>query len=348
MRILIVTVQVPFVRGGAEVLAEGLRNALVAAGHQTETVAIPFKWYPPERILDHMLACRLFDLSESAGNRLDRVIGLKFPAYLIPHPNKVLWLVHQHRSAYDLWSSPLGDLVQFPHGAQVRDAIRNADQQFIPQAKAVYTIAENVSHRLRVFNGIDSTPLYHPPQNAEKFYTATPEEYLYFPSRLWPTKRQALVLEALAHTRQPVTVRFAGTADNPAYGDELHYKAKELKVHQRVQWLGSVSEEEKRSQYARCLGVLFPPHDEDYGYITLEAMLAAKPVVTCSDSGGPLEFVLNEKTGLIVEPTPEALAAAMDKLWQDRDRARAWGQAGGERYEALNISWQTVVQRLAA
>ena len=40
-----------------------------------------------------------------------------------------------------------------------------------------------------------------------------------------------------------------------------------------------------------ALGVIFPPLDEDYGYVTLEAMLAAKPVITCTDSGGPLEFV---------------------------------------------------------
>src|SRR5437773_2205296 len=129
MRILIATVQVPFVRGGAEVLAEGLRDALHREGHQAEIVAIPFKWYPPERILDQMLACRLLDLTESSGTPVDRVIGLKFPAYLIPHPNKVLWIVHQHRSAYDLWDHPLGDLINFPNGVQVRDAIRLADQE---------------------------------------------------------------------------------------------------------------------------------------------------------------------------------------------------------------------------
>ena len=67
MRIVIATVQVPFVRGGAEVLAEGLREVLQAQGHEAEIVTIPFKWYPPERILDHMLICRLLDLTESSG-----------------------------------------------------------------------------------------------------------------------------------------------------------------------------------------------------------------------------------------------------------------------------------------
>src|SRR5215218_7753942 len=108
MRILITTVQVPFIRGGAEILAEGLRDALRSEGHQPEIVAIPFKWYPPERILDHMLAGRLLDLTETSGVCVDRVIGLKFPAYLVNHPNKVIWLLHQHRTAYELWDSPMG------------------------------------------------------------------------------------------------------------------------------------------------------------------------------------------------------------------------------------------------
>src|SRR5205823_9782786 len=87
MRVVIATVQVPFIRGGAELHAEVLREALLAAGHQAEIVAVPFKWYPAQTILDHMLACRLFDLSEVAGTRVDLLIGLRFPAYLIPHPN---------------------------------------------------------------------------------------------------------------------------------------------------------------------------------------------------------------------------------------------------------------------
>src|SRR5688572_32084642 len=84
MRILIGTTHVPFIRGGAEAHAEGLRDALIAAGHEAEIVAVPFKWYPPEKILEHMLACRLLDLTEVAGLPVDLFIGLKFPAYLIP------------------------------------------------------------------------------------------------------------------------------------------------------------------------------------------------------------------------------------------------------------------------
>jgi glycosyltransferase involved in cell wall biosynthesis len=346
VRILIATVQVPFIRGGAEILAESLQKALIASNHEAEIVAVPFKWYPPERILDHLLACRLLDITEFAGNRVDRVIGLKFPAYLIPHPDKVLWLIHQHRTAYDLWDHTLGDLKRFPNGLQIREAIRHADIRLIPQAKAIFTISCNVATRLKKYCGIESTPLYHPPYAAERFHCAKPERYLFFPSRLNEAKRQALVLEAMAHTRQPVRVRFAGTPDRTPYGDYLKTLAAKFNVPDRVEWLGTVTEDQKVSLYARSLAVVYPPFDEDYGYVTLEAMLSSKPVLTCTDSGGPLEFVTHRENGLIAEPNPGALAAAMDEVWLDPRQARAWGQAGRSFYDARDITWQNVVGRL--
>lgn len=349
MRILIATTQVPFIRGGAEAHAEGLRDALCAAGHEAEIVAIPFKWYPPEKILDHILACRLLDLTEVAGTPVDLVIGLKFPAYLVAHPNKVLWILHQFRTAYELWDHPLGDLIYSPDGAEVRAAIREADRQIIPEAKRVYANSGNVARRLKEYCDIDAAPLYHPPPEAEKFYTAPAEDYLFFPSRLCLPKRQALVLEALAQTKQSVRVRFAGTADNPAYDEELKTLARRLKLQRgRVEWLGQVSEEEKRRLYAHALGVIYPPVDEDYGYVTLEAMLAAKPVVTTTDAGGPLEFVEDKQTGLIARPDPPSLADALDQLWTRREEARGWGGRGRTRYDTLGITWSHVVEKLLA
>jgi glycosyltransferase involved in cell wall biosynthesis len=348
LRILIATVRVPFVRGGAEVLAEGLRRVLVGAGHQAEIVAVPFKGYPPERILDQMLACRLLDLSETANIPVDLVIGLKFPAYLIPHPHKVIWMIHQHRQAYDLWQHPLDDLHTYANGVDVRAAIHAVDTKLLPQSHGLFAISSNVALRLKMYCGLIAVPLYHPPQDAGCFYTRPAENFLYFPSRIDPLKRQTLVLEALAKTRSQVRIRFSGPVEAPAFERKCARLAHKDGLENRVQWLGPVSEEEKRDLYARCLGVLFPPLDEDYGYITLEAMLARKPVITCTDSGGPREFVTHHQTGIVAEPTPESLAAAMDTLWEDRERARQWGDAGRQRYDDLHIDWGNVVEKLLA
>jgi len=348
-RILIATVQVPFIRGGAEAHAEGLRDALCAAGHEAEIVAVPFKWYPPEKILDHMLACRLLDLTEAAGTPIDLLIGLKFPAYLIPHPRKVLWILHQHRSAYELWDHPrYRDISTWPQGQEIRDAIRQADRRLIAEARAVYANSRTVADRLEKFCGLKAEPLYHPPPHAAEFYCAPAEDYLFFPSRLCLPKRQAHVLEALSRTKQPVQVWFAGASDHAAITAELTALTEKLKLARRVKWLGRIADEEKRQLYARSLAVVYPPFDEDYGYVTLEAMLASKAVLTCRDAGGPLEFVTHGETGWVAEPTPESLAAAMDDLWRERGQAARRGAAGRTLYEQLEISWSHVVEKLLA
>lgn len=348
MKIVIATTSVPFVRGGAEIHAEALLAALREAGHEAEIVAVPFKWYPPETILDHMLACRLLDLTEASGNKIDLVIGLKFPAYFVPHPNKVLWILHQHRQAYDLWGKPLGDMDRFENGGEIRDAIHCADRELISESKAVFANSANVAKRLRDYCGINAEPLYHPPHGAEMFYSGQAEDYFYYPSRFVAPKRQSLVIQALAETRNPVRVEFSGNADYPAYRSELESLALTLGVSDRVRWLGHVNEDEKRDRYARSLGVVYVPVDEDFGYVTLEAMLASKPAVTCRDSGGPLEFVRHRETGLVVESSPAQVAAAMDEIWEDRESAAGWGRRGRELYDSLGITWPKVIERLVA
>jgi glycosyltransferase involved in cell wall biosynthesis len=75
-------------------------------------------------------------------------------------------------------------------------------------------------------------------------------------------------------------------------------------------------------------------------------MLSAKPVITCTDSGGPLEFVLDGETGYVTPPDPDSVADAIERLYQDKQRAKDMGAAGLSRYRSLGISWDHVVQKL--
>lgn len=348
MRILITTTHVPFIRGGAEIHAENLCRALQQAGHSAEIVSIPFKWYPPERILDNLMACRLLDISESNGVPVDRVIGLKFPAYHIPHPHKVLWILHQYRTAFDLWSAPDGDLINYPNGSELRDAIEGIERQLLPQAQALFANSGNVARRLQNFCQIHAEPLYHPPKNWELLHCSPEKDYFYFPSRLSKLKRQDLVIKALAHCQEPVNIVFSGGADNPAYLESLHSLAREHRVDSRISFEGHVDDETMRRLYAEARAVLFPPIDEDYGYITLEAMFASKPVITCTDSGGPLEFVLDAQTGWVSQPDPQSLARTLDSAWRDHAARPAFGNAGRQRILDMNITWDNVVQKLTS
>jgi glycosyltransferase involved in cell wall biosynthesis len=294
-----------------------------------------------------VLATRLLDVTESSGLTIDRVIGLKFPAYLMEHPNKVLWILHQHRTAYDLWEHGAGDLHGQPGGEAAMQAIRSADRRQIPLARRVYTNSRRVSERLAQYNDIASTPLYHPPPLCDLFHCAEAEDFFLLPSRINEVKRQSLVIEALFHVRSNVRVCIVGRPESQAFFDRLAARAASLPPG-RVVFMGGISDSEKIALYSRCLAVLFAPLDEDYGYVTLEAMLSGKPVLTCTDSGGVLEFVVDGQTGLVCEPTPSALAANMDLLWEQRSFARNLGLQGQEHYHRLGIDWQNAVETLLA
>ena len=110
-----------------------------------------------------------------------------------------------------------------------------------------------------------------------------------------------------------------------------------------------ISEEQKVAQLAHCLAAAYLPLDEDsYGYPSVEASHASKPILTTSDSGGVLELVQDGMNGYITEPSPEALADAMDRLYLDRTKTEAMGISARDRLAELNISWSHVLQRLLA
>ncbi len=342
MRVGVVTTQAPFIVGGAERHSANLVAALKARGHEAVEISIPYKWYPGSALVDHAMAAKLIDL-EGLGYPVDLMVGLKFPAYLAQHPNKVLWILHQHRQAYDIWEAGASELQRDPDGAAVREFIRAEDRAAIGAARRVFANSANVAGRLRRYLGLAAEPLYHPPPNAERLRPGPYGDYLYAPSRLGPTKRQSLMIEALAHAPR-VRLKIAGPPDAPGFDVALRDQARALGVEDRCEVLGPVSDAEMIRLYAECRAVVFVPVDEDYGYITLEAMLSAKPVVTVTDAGGPLEFVRDGREGYVVAPTPEALGAAFTRAMEED--AEALGTAALAAYREKEIGWDRVVEAL--
>ena len=341
--VLICTTQVPFTTGGAESHVEGLKRALLEAGYNAEVAAVPFKWYPPSEIMRGALAWRLLDVTESNGKKVDLVVGMKFPAYLVAHPRKVLWILHQYRSAYNLWGTPFDDLSTHPDGARVRDWVRQCDERFIPEARKVFANSKAVAERLMRYNRIESEPLYHPPPRAESLRPGPQGDYVFYPSRVEPQKRQELLIEAMRYVRSPARAILAGSVPDRRRYEEL---IRRHGVGGRVELRGFVSEEEIVRLYADALGVCYLPFDEDYGYVTLEGMLSAKPVVVPRDGGGAAEFVEHGSEGLVSDPDPRALAECLDQLYADRERARRMGERGREKLLALNLSWENVVEKI--
>jgi glycosyltransferase involved in cell wall biosynthesis len=341
MKLLVTACQVPFIHGGADYHIDGLTSALRRAGHQVEQVRFPFKFTPTGSIEALMRHCEQQDFSAFNGIEIDKVISLQFPGYGVRHPDHRVWIMHQHRAVYELFE-------QQPNRERLRpfkDEVTAYDNRVLARAARLFANSATVARRLRRFNGLTARPLYHPPPGAERFYCAPPWDYIFFPSRLETLKRQSLLIEAARHLNAPVRIILGGTG-----GQEPHYRKQieQAGLSDKVLLTGRFSEAEKYTLYARALAVFFGPFEEDYGYITLEAMLSAKPVITCTDSGGPLEFVRDGETGYICPPEPEAIAAAIDTLYHNKNRAIDMGQAGRAHYHQRNISWSQVVSSLLA
>jgi glycosyltransferase involved in cell wall biosynthesis len=339
--VLVCEAQVPFVHGGAEIHVRELVRELRARGHQAELVSVPFKWYPKEEILPHAAAWRLLDLSECNGRRVDVVIASKFPTYFVRHPNKVAWLIHQYRAAYELCGTPYSDFSHTELDVGLRDTLIRLDTEMLGECRAIYSNARNTASRLATYNGLSATPLYHPPRLAPRLAAGPYGEYVLSVGRIESVKRVDLVVRAMSGVPSGVRLIVAGDGTQRPH---VEREAEALGVHDRVTFLGSVGDDDLVSLYAGALAVVYPPYDEDFGYVTLESFLARKPVVTCSDSGGPTEFVVDGRNGFVCAPDAEQIAHAIARLAADRSQAASMGDAGYEL--ARTVTWDGVIDKL--
>ncbi|HEV3079583.1 MAG TPA: glycosyltransferase family 4 protein [Gemmataceae bacterium] len=345
MKVLLASTIVPFIEGGGTFIVDWLAEKLQEYGHQVDVFKIPFHPHPGV-LLEQMLALRLLGVRGYG----DRLIAIRMPIYLLEHPNKVLWFIHHHRSAYDLWGTQYNFFPRGREGDALRRSMIGADEQAFRSARAIFTNSKIVSERLREHNRLDSEVLYPPLLHPEQFRSTGYGDYLFYASRITSIKRQWLAVEAMNYVRSGVRLVIAGMPDTKLQGQRLRTTLQKCDKAERVTVLDRwISEEEKQRWYAGALGALYLPYMEDsYGYPCLEAFHAEKPVITCSDSGGTLELVEDGRTGLVAEPDPRSLAEAMDRLFEERQRAPALGRRGRERIAELGISWDHVIARLTA
>jgi len=345
VRIVIASTIVPFVRGGGTAIVFDLTRAFEERGHEVEQVLIPF--HPSqETMTDQMLGLRLLDLEASA----DLLVAIRTPSYVIEHPNKVVWFIHHHRASFDLWPTGYRDLPLDRDGLQQRIHLFDADNWHLRQARRLFANSTVTADRLRRFNGLDAEVLYPPLGDSSGFRCDSWGDYVFYPSRLVHIKRQVLLVEAMAQVQTDVRLVIAGAPRTPADLERIERAIERCGVGDRVDLLADwISEERKRDLFANALACAYIPYDEDsYGYVSLEAFHSHKPVITCSDSGGTLELVEDEVTGLVTEPNASALADAFDRLHRNPAAARDMGEAGYERMRDLHITWDHVVNRLTA
>ena len=339
--VVVCATQVPFVHGGAELHVRGLVDNLRRRGYKAEAVSLPFKWYPKGELLAQIAAWRLIDLSEANGERIDLAIATKFPSYFARHPNKITWLFHQYRAIYELCGTQYSEFTHEEADVKLRDRLMDLDTKSLCECRALFSNAQNTADRLLKYNGLRAEALYHPPPLSGMLRAGQSGDYFLSVGRLEANKRVDLIIRAVAHIDKRWRLIVVGEGPLRADWERL---ASAERVADRVVFAGAVDEASLADLYSHAAAVVFPPYDEDYGYVTLEAFLSRKPVVTTTDAGGPLEFVVDGVTGIVAPPDVERFGAAMAKAVRDPRAARSMGDAGYERVRG--ITWDNAIDRL--
>lgn len=337
MKIALVNTITPFVRGGAEILADDLRDQLIERGHQVVLFRLPFPDDYEVLLLGSVLAGKLLDFSS-----YDKVIAFKFPAYCVCHRHKTLWLFHQFRQVYDLY-----DILKLQKDWAMRPVVYEIDANDIGGTKNVFVIGDEVQKRLKRYNGLAYSLLYPPLSSLEGYYCGTFSDYVYYPSRVDEVKRQHLAIEAMRYVKTNARLILTGECKDPDYERRLRTTIQKYGLEDKVVYENIWTEEqEKLKLLSESMGVLFIPYQEDYGYVTLEAFYASKPMITCTDSGTPADFLQDGKNGYLAEPTPESIAEKIDMLYSNREKSEQMGRYAFEDIHNKDITWDKTIRSL--
>ncbi len=343
LNILVLSVQVPFTSGGAELLVSELTRNLKDRGHNVDSVQVPFSALPKTNILKQMSIWSALDLSKFSGQEVDLVICNKFPNYLVNHKNKVCWLIHQHRQAYELYGTRFGDFELNDEDQSLREVIRSADEK-LKECKKIFSISKNVTTRLEHFNSIKSEVLLPPLPYGNEYKKGNKGNYILCVGRICSIKRIDLMLESLSKIDEQLCLKIVGSSDEPAINKYLKSIIKKHNIEQRVEFLGRVSKEDLLDLYANCFAVYYAPFDEDYGFVTLEAIKSGKIVVTAEDSGGTLSYISNNENGLVLAPKPEEISAGFNSLLDSSFYDKL--STNVENIDLEDNNWDDVVDKL--
>ena len=326
------------------VIARSLVDALREAGHYADVIVTPQNRFG--RQASAYLATWLTDVTMADGHPIDQVISLRFPSYAVRHPNHVCWLNHTMREYYDLWEPFSATLSS---RGLVKERVRRkgmhlADRYLLGRnVSKLFVQSETVGQRLAMWPEVKSQVLY-PPAPQRSYRCDGYGDYIFMVSRLTRLKRADLLIEALA-TPEGAGIQAVIAGEGEERGN-LESLIARHGLTGRVRLVGRLHDAVLLEHLAKCRAVCFPPVQEDYGFVTVEAFASSKAVITCRDSGGPAELVQDGVNGLAVDPTPQALARALRQLTDDRSLAERMGEAAHATGAKLN--WPDTVRQLTA
>lgn len=304
---------------------------------------------------DHPEFFRYFSLAEDTRRlglrRFDLILSTQPPTYLADHPKVLSLFYHQARVFYDLEApfERLGEVDPERH-RHASSIVRSFDQQYVGNVAHWLAGSNECRSRLDEYWGItDNVSLLHAPALSD--VPADPPPWnpagpvLCVSRHEWPKRTELLV--AAAHLLEDRWVEFVGGGGRANYVRDLDARlsrqpglaatldpddiwmrsaagitAPSSPPSSPVHLLGNVSDAERNARYAACSVVVAPAYREDYGLTALEAMLWKRPLIVCRDGGGLVDLVEETGAGLVVEPTPQAIADGIERLTTDVELTR--------------------------
>lgn len=307
--------------------------------------------------------------------RFDLVVSTQSPSFSVRHPRHLSVFYHHHRVYYDLEEVYLraGFAPDETVHREAGKLIRALDQPCLERVGWFLAGSATVADRLVRFNGLANASVFHaglivgderPPAAGTGTGAVLSVGRHEFP------KRTELVVAA-AHLLPDVEVALVGTGGREAWAKALDHRLATTDVdpaaltdeetwcntgrgaaappsghRSNISFAGRVSDADLARRFADAPCVVAPAFQEDYGLTAIEAMAQGKPVIVCSDGGGLTELVDHERTGLVVDPTPAAIAGAIERLTADRDLAAELGANGRQR--AAELSWDAAADEWRA
>jgi glycosyltransferase involved in cell wall biosynthesis len=344
LNVLIVNSVVPFSPGGAEELADNLCEQLNATDlARAEILRIPFSGEAFEQLAEQIFLSSTLQLPN-----VDKVIALSFPAYLIPHPVKTIWLVQQRKGVDDLGDRRESNGSRKSSEDRLLEMIRLAKREAFSKSHRVFVSSKVTQERLMRGTGFEAEVLFPPLNNSELFADRGDGGYLFAGGPINIINRQHLLVDALARAESCPRLIVAGQPDTPEDANRLRDAVHRLRLEDRVVLDFGFHSPARIADYvnhARACACL-PVDQDSVGDGAMQALAASKPVITARDSDAILQLVLNGETGCVAEPDPEAIAKAVDFLLAAPARSRQMGSAAGHFWNSFEVTWPSTIKRL--
>ncbi len=257
---------------------------------------------------------------------------------------RVLWYCHTPlRDIYDLYEYRMS--MRKPHTKPLyilgAAAVRAIDQGVVKKIPYIIANSPNTKSRVSKYYQRNDAKVLGAGVDYKNFSNRDDQRYFFYPSRISPNKRQDYAIEAFKIFSRKVK-GYRLIICGPVSKDKLYYNYyrkiyESAKGLSKVEFLTKIPEKRQIELFSRCTAVLYPPMNEDYGIVPLEAMASGKPIIAVNE-GGPKQTILHNKTGMLVN-SPEEMAIAMERVARDGELAARLGKAGRKRVEK-EYSWE--------